>query len=66
MIRPGLFYASAVLVLFFVACHSGDKTVKPPPTSGQNTIESIKNEITKHPDSLMLKEKLIEKMKNTK
>lgn len=64
MIRTGLFYASAVLVLFFAACHSGDKTVKPPPTSDQNTIQSIKNEIKKHPDSLMLKEKLIEAFRN--
>jgi tetratricopeptide (TPR) repeat protein len=64
MIRSRLFYTSAVLIFLFVACNSGDKTVKPPTTSDENTIQSIKNEIKKHPDSLMLKENLIEAFRN--
>ena len=51
---------SFVLAISFVACNSGDKTVNPAPDSEQPTIQSIKNQIKQHPDSLMLKENLIE------
>ncbi len=64
MIRSKLFYASVVVMFLFVACNSGDKTVNPPPASEQNTIQSIKEQIKEHPDSLMLKENLIEAYRN--
>jgi len=64
MIRSKIFYAFAMVVFLFVACNSGDKTVNPQPASKQNAIQSIKNEIKEHPDSLMLKENLIEAYRN--
>lgn len=63
MTRLKLFYVSVLSVFVFVACNSGDKSVNPPP-SEKNTIQSIKNEIKQHPDSLMLKENLIEAYRN--
>jgi tetratricopeptide (TPR) repeat protein len=64
MIRSKIFYAFSIVILVFVACNSGDKTVNPPPANEQNAIQSIKNEIKEHPDSLMLKENLIEAYRN--
>ena len=53
-----------MLILFFLAaCHEEDKPVHhhgPDP----NSIEAIKQEIKQHPDSLMLKENLIEAYRN--
>jgi len=64
MIRSKLFYACALAVLIFVACNSGDRTVTPSQPSDQNSIQSIKAQISEHPDSLMLKENLIEAYRN--
>ncbi|HSN10321.1 MAG TPA: tetratricopeptide repeat protein [Hanamia sp.] len=64
MIRSKIFYPFSIVVFLLVACNSGDKTVNPPPANEQNAIQSIKNEIKEHPDSLMLKENLIEAYRN--
>jgi tetratricopeptide (TPR) repeat protein len=64
MIGSKLFYVSVFAVFIFVACNSGDKTVTPSQPSNQNSIESIKAQISQHPDSLMLKENLIEAYRN--
>ncbi len=64
MIRSKLFYVSVMMTFLFVACNSGDKTVNPPAASEQNAIQSIKNQIKEHPDSLMLKSNLIEAYRN--
>ncbi len=64
MIRSKIIYASSIVVFLFAACNSGDKTLNPPPAAEQNAIQSIKNEIKQHPDSLMLKENLIEAYRN--
>ena len=58
-----LFYSLVFVAFCLVACNSGDKTVIPPP-SEQKSIQSIKNQIKQHPDSLMLKENLIEAYRN--
>jgi tetratricopeptide (TPR) repeat protein len=63
MIRSNFFYVSVFAVFLFVACNSNDKTVAPP-ASDQNSIQSLKNQIKQHPDSLMLKENLIEAYRN--
>ncbi|MDE3183480.1 MAG: tetratricopeptide repeat protein [Bacteroidota bacterium] len=64
MIQSKIFYAFSIVVFLLVACNSGNKTVNPPPANEQNAIQSIKNEIIQHPDSLMLKENLIEAYRN--
>lgn len=64
MIRSKFFHVSVIAIFFFVACNSGDKTVNPPEASEQNAIQSIKNQIKEHPDSLMLKANLIEAYRN--
>ena len=64
MIGSKLLYAFSIVVFLLVACNSGDKTVNPPAAFEQNSIQAIKNEIKKHPDSLMLKENLIEAYRN--
>lgn len=63
MTRLKLFYVSVLAAFVLVACNSGDKTVTPT-ISDENTIQSIKNQIKEHPDSLMLKENLIEAYRN--
>lgn len=64
MMRNKKFFAGIMATLFLIACNQGDKTINPPQTSDQNTIESIKEQIKQHPDSLMLKENLIEAYRN--
>src|SRR5690242_13938141 len=65
MMRNKKFFAGIMATLFLIACNQGDKTINPPQTSDQNTIESIKEQIKQHPDSLMLKEDLIEAYRNS-
>lgn len=57
-----LLFFSLVSAFLFTACNS-DKTVTPS-TSDENSISALKIEIRKHPDSLMLKENLIEAYRN--
>lgn len=59
-----LFYLSFVLIFIFEACNSHDKQIKHPNIIDTNSIESIKNAIKEYPDSLMLKEDLIEAYRN--
>ncbi len=62
--RLKFFFATVFAVFVFAACNSGDNSEPPPPSSDQNTIQSIKEQIRQHPDSLMLKENLIEAYRN--
>jgi len=64
MVRSKIFYGFFFLLSFLSACESGDKQVKPQFKSDPNSIESIKKEIRANPDSLMLKENLIEAYRN--
>ncbi|HET7118146.1 MAG TPA: tetratricopeptide repeat protein [Hanamia sp.] len=63
MIRFKLFYCIPVLIFFFASCSSHDKEVKSP-NSDPNSIASIKKAIKEYPDSLILKENLIEAYRN--
>lgn len=63
MIRLKLIYVSVFAIFIFVACHSSDKNLNPPALD-QNTIRSIKAQIALYPDSLILKENLIEAYRN--
>ncbi len=63
MTRLKLIYVYVFAIFIFVACRSGYKNVNPP-ASDQNTIQSIKAQISRYPDSLMLKENLIEAYRN--
>jgi len=65
MIRLKPFCIFVLVVSIIIGCKSADKTVKPP-TSDQSTIQSIKAQIKEHPDSLMLKEDLIEAYRNAR
>lgn len=54
---------SVVVSLFvFASCQSDEKEIKPKPAASK--IESLKYEVNKHPDSLMLIEDLIEAYRN--
>ncbi len=64
MERSKLFYISVVSILLFAACNSEDKTPNPQIPSDQNMVQNIKNQIKQYPDSLMLKENLIEAYRN--
>ena len=64
MLRSKVLYCFSVLLLTLVSCNSGDKHVKPVFKSDPNSIESIKKAIKANPDSLMLKENLIEAYRN--
>jgi tetratricopeptide (TPR) repeat protein len=59
-----LFYFSFVLLFIFEGCNSHDQQKKQQKQTDSNPIESIKNEIKEYPDSLMLKEDLIEAYRN--
>jgi tetratricopeptide (TPR) repeat protein len=58
----------AFYLLFFllplISCKSGDKEMKGHLPTDPNSIQSIKNAIKENPDSLMLKENLIEAYRN--
>lgn len=58
MLRSKLFYFPVVLLIIFASCTSKDKEAKH--TANPNSIESIKNAIKEFPDSLILKQDLIE------
>jgi tetratricopeptide (TPR) repeat protein len=57
-----LSFINALFIFFLISCTSHDKDVKP--FSDPNSIVSIKNAIKEYPDSLMLKENLIEAYRN--
>jgi len=57
-----LFFIAAVLIFFFVSCGSHEKEVKP--YSDPNSINAVKNAIKEYPDSIILKENLIEAYRN--
>lgn len=60
--RLKLFYVFSALTFFVVSCNSNDKGVKQ--HIDPNSIASIKNAIKEYPDSLILKENLIEAYRN--
>lgn len=61
---PSKVLCPLLLILFFLAsCHEEDKPAEHKGLNA-NSIEAIKLEINKHPDSLMLKENLIEAYRN--
>jgi tetratricopeptide (TPR) repeat protein len=62
MFRSKLFYFIPVLLFFFASCTSKDKETKQVVAS--DTIESLKNAIREFPDSLILKQDLIEAYRN--
>ena len=64
MMRNKRLFVGIIITLFLIACNQGDKTVNPLQPSDQNSIQSIKEQIKQHPDSLMLKENLIEAYRN--
>ena len=53
----------ACLFIFFISCNSNEKEAKPL-LSESNSIESLKNAIKEHPDSMMLVQDLIEAYRN--
>lgn len=61
MLQPKLFYFISV-IFFFVSCGPHDKEVKH--YAGNSSIKSIKDAIKEYPDSLILKENLIEAYRN--
>jgi len=63
MIRFKLFYYVFGIIFFFVSCNSHNKEIKFT-NSDPNSIASIKNAIKEYPDSLILKENLIEAYRN--
>jgi tetratricopeptide (TPR) repeat protein len=64
MNRSKIFYYFLFSLLLFGSCKSGDKEINQQFSPDPNSIESIKNDIKKNPDSLMLKENLIEAYRN--
>ena len=62
--RSKLFYFSFVLIFIFEACNSHDQEIKHHRKIDPNSIEEIKNAVKEYPDSLMLKEDLIEAYRN--
>jgi tetratricopeptide (TPR) repeat protein len=62
MLRSKLFYFSAVFIFVLMSCTSKDKKVQHP--ADPNSIEAIKNAIREFPDSLVLKQNLIEAYRN--
>lgn len=62
MPRSKLFYFIAGLIFLFASCNPKEKKV-PPPTDS-TSIEAIKNAIREYPDSLILKQNLIEAYRN--
>jgi len=63
MMPSKIFYFIFIFLCIFAACNSNSKESKHL-HSGANTIESIKEQIRQHPDSLMLKSNLIEAYRN--
>lgn len=59
-----LFFISLASILLFASCNSEDKTSNPQIASDQNSIQNLKIQIKQFPDSLMLKENLIEAYRN--
>lgn len=64
MIRSKIFYNLLLFLFLFSSCKPGDKEIKHQSSAEPNSIESIKNAIKENPDSLMLKENLIEAYRN--
>lgn len=62
MIQPKIFYFIPVLIFFFASCTSHDN--KATNYTDPNSIEAIKNNIKQYPDSVILKENLIEAYRN--
>lgn len=62
MLRLKLFYFLTAFIFFFVSCTSKVKEVKH--VNDPNSIEAIKNAIKEFPDSLILKQNLIEAYRN--
>lgn len=60
--RIKLIYVFSALTFFVVSCNSNDKGVKQ--HIDPNSVASIKNAIREYPDSLILKENLIEAYRN--
>ena len=60
--RIKLIYVFSALTFFVVSCNSNDKGVKQ--HLNPNSVASIKNAIKEYPDSLILKENLIEAYRN--
>ena len=60
--RIKLIYVFSALTFFVVSCNSNDKGVKQ--HIDPNSVASIKNAIKEYPDSLILKENLIEAYRN--
>ncbi|HXR83639.1 MAG TPA: tetratricopeptide repeat protein [Hanamia sp.] len=63
MIRSTFLFVPIFLMLFICACNSSDKKIKRF-HEDPNSIQAIKKSIKEHPDSLMLKEDLIEAYRN--
>lgn len=63
MIRSKIFYFSWLAILIFASCNQSDKKIKHF-HEDPNSIQAIKKSIKLHPDSLMLKEDLIEAYRN--
>jgi tetratricopeptide (TPR) repeat protein len=64
MTRSKIFYYCLFFLLLLGSCKPGDKKIEHQFAADPNSIESIKNDIRKNPDSLMLKENLIEAYRN--
>lgn len=62
MLRSKLLYFLPAFIFFLVSCTSKDKEVKH--VKDPNSIEAIKNAIKEFPDSLILKQNLIEAYRN--
>ena len=63
MIRLKFFYFTVIITFLFASCVSHDKENKHSPKD-PNSVEAIKEAVNKYPDSLMLKESLIEAYRN--
>lgn len=63
MTRSKLSCLLTILILLLASCHSSDEKPKNVPTD-PNSVASIKNAIQKYPDSVILKEHLIEAYRN--
>jgi tetratricopeptide (TPR) repeat protein len=62
MLRSKLFYFIAGIVFLFASCNPTEKKANPPTDS--TSIAAIKNAIREYPDSLILKQNLIEAYRN--
>jgi tetratricopeptide (TPR) repeat protein len=63
MTRFSIFFSIVIIAIIFSSCGTDERAPLPVATD-PNSIEAIKNIIKEHPDSVMLKENLIEAYRN--